>query len=125
MAGSTGEAALAAALESYRRGMLGADAALLDAVCLDEVAYGHTSGLLQTKAEFIASVTDGNTRWTSLAFENVCHRFVGDNAVTHFVFVGQNVSGGQTNSLRFDTVLVWCRTPFGWRMLVRQGYNKA
>jgi hypothetical protein len=125
MAHAADEAALAAALESYRLGMLTANSDLLDAVCLDEIAYGHTSGLLQTKAEFIASATDGKTRWTSLSFENVRHRIIGANAVTHFVFVGRNESGGQASALRFDTVLVWCRTANGWRMLVRQGYNKA
>ena len=118
-------AAIARALEDYRQGMLTADKARLEALCMDEVAFGHTSGLLQTKAEFIASVTDGKTVWKSLAFERPTLRIVDDCAVSHFVFVGENESAGHSNKLRFDTVVVWKRQAGQWRMLVRQGYNKA
>ena len=119
------EAAIAQAVEHYRQAMLSADKARLEALCMDEVFFGHTSGLVQTKAEFITSVTDGKTVWKSLAFENPTIRLVGDNAISHFIFVGQNESAGKTNALRFDVVLVWHKQGGQWRMLVRQGYNKV
>lgn len=119
------EAAIAQAVEGYRQGMLSANKAQLEAMCMDEVSFGHTSGLVQTKAEFITSVTDGKTVWKSLSFEKPTNRVVGDCAISHFVFVGENESGGKTNALRFDVVLVWHKQGGKWRMLVRQGYNKA
>lgn len=125
MDNTPGLAALAAACETYRNGMLKCDGAALSAIVLDEVAFGHTSGLVQTKQEFLDSVTDGKTTWSSLAFENLRHRIVGNNAVSQFVFVGENRSGGQVNKLRFDTVVVWVAQGGAWKMLVRQGYNKV
>jgi len=43
------------------------------------------------------SVTDGKTVWKSLNFEKPTNRVVGDCAISHFVFVGENESGGKTN----------------------------
>jgi hypothetical protein len=105
--------------------MLTANRQLLDAVCMDEVAFGHTSGLLQTKAEFIDQVCHGDTRWNALEFRNPRNRIVGDCALSHFRFVGQNQRGTETNRLEFDVVLVWRWQDGRWQMLVRQGYNKA
>jgi len=118
-------AAIVQAVENYRQGMLTASKALLDGVCMDEVFFGHTSGLVQTKAEFIASVIDGKTTWKSLVFEKPNHRVVGDVAISNFVFVGENETGGKINKLRFDVVLAWHKQGGKWRMLVRQGYNKV
>jgi ketosteroid isomerase-like protein len=120
-----GVAAVARAVEAYRKAMLGADKAQFEALCMDEISYGHTSGLLQTKVEFIASVTDGKTVWKSLTFENARNRVVGDNAISLFVWVGENESGGQTNKLKFDVVVVWKKLGSQWKMLVRQSYNKV
>jgi len=120
-----GVAAIAQAVEDYRQGMLTANKAQLEALCMDEVSFGHTSGLLQTKAEFITSVTDGKTVWKSLSFEKPVNRIVGDCAISHFIFVGENENGGKTNALKFDVVLVWHKQGGQWRTLVRQGYNKA
>lgn len=116
---------VAAAVEAIRRGMIAADRAALDALCLDELVYGHTSGLMQTKAEFIADVTSGKTTWKSIEMEKLRHSLAGDNAISLFTFVGANASGGQTNALRFDVVMVWKKVASQWKLLVRQAYNKV
>jgi hypothetical protein len=118
-------AAITQVVEDYRQGMLTADKVQLEALCMDEISYGHTSGVLQTKAEFIASVTNGETVWKSIEFEHPTNRIVGDCAISHFLFVAENESEGKTNTLKFDVVLVWHRQGGKWKMLVRQGYNKV
>ena len=118
-----GEAAVAQAVETYRTGMLGNDKAKLDGLCMDQMTYGHSSGRVQTKAEVLADAAAGQTKWKSISFENPTNRVVGDNAYSRFVFVGENESGGKTNSLKFGVVMVWHKQGSHWKLLVRQGYK--
>ncbi|MGA3397729.1 MAG: nuclear transport factor 2 family protein [Acetobacteraceae bacterium] len=117
------EAGIAQAVEAYREGLLTANKAQLEALCMDQLTYGHSSGLLQTKAEFIADATSGKTTWTSIRFEGATNRVVGDTAISRCIFVGENASAGKTNALRFAMVMVWHKQDGEWKLLVRQGYK--
>ena len=101
--------------------MLGNNKAQLDALCMDQLTYGHSSGRLQTKAEVLADVPKGT--WKSITFENPSNRVVGDVAYSRFVFTGENVSDGKPNSLKFRVVMVWHKQGSHWKLLVRQGYK--
>ena len=46
MADRVDENAIVEALERYRKALLMADKAQLDALCADEMTYGHSSGLI-------------------------------------------------------------------------------
>jgi len=117
------EAAVAQAVEAYRHALLTADAVQLDALCMDELTYGHSSGAIQTKAEFLAEATSGKTVWKSLRFEDPSNRVVDDCAISRYVFTGENESEGRSNALRFGVVMVWQRQRGHWKLLVRQGYK--
>ena len=117
------EAGVTQAVEAYRKGLLTADKAQLETLCRDDVTYGHSSGVIQNKAEFVAGATSGKTTWKSISFENLANHVTGDTAYTRFMFVGENESGGKSNSLRFGTVMVWHKTSGHWKLLVRQGYK--
>jgi ketosteroid isomerase-like protein len=118
------EAAVAQAVEAYRKAMLAADKAQLDAMCMDRLTYGHTSGKVETKSEFIAAVTNGKTVWKSLTFEAPTNCVVGDTAISRYTFIGENQSEGKTNALTFSVVMVWQKQGGQWKLLVRQGFNR-
>ncbi len=121
---NTGEAgAIAQAVEAYRQGLLTASKAQLEALCMDELTYGHSSGLLQTKTEFIADASSGKTVWKSLVFEGATNRVVGDTAISRFIFVGENETERKPNVVRFPLVMVWHKQDGRWKLLVRQGYK--
>jgi len=123
MADMVDENAIVEALERYRKALLMADKAQLDALCADEMTYGHSSGLTQTKSEFVADATSGKTAWISIGFEEQRSRVVGGAAVSRYVFVGESQSGGKVNALRFGAVMVWQMQGGYWKLLVRQGYK--
>ncbi len=123
MADTAGEKAIAEALEAYRTALLTADGARLDALCMAEMTYGHSSGLIQTKPEFLAEATSGETAWRTIGFEDARHRVDDGVAVSRYVFVGEHESRGQLNALRFGVVMVWRAQDACWRLLVRQGYK--
>lgn len=117
------ETAIVQALEDYRKGMVTANNEQLAALCLDELTYGHVTDLLQTKAEFLVDVASGRIKWKSLSFENATHRIVDDSAVSRFIYIAENESGGEAHSSRFWVIVFWHKQDGQWKMLARQAFK--
>lgn len=122
-AAPSGDAAVAAAVEAFRKAMLANDRKQLDALCVDQLTYGHSSGRVQTKKEFIDEATSGKTMWKSITLTDQTIQLAGGNAMARFVFNGENVSDGKTNTLKFGVLMVWVKQRGKWRLLARQGYK--
>ncbi|HEY1932683.1 MAG TPA: nuclear transport factor 2 family protein [Acetobacteraceae bacterium] len=115
--------AVAAAVEMYRKGLLTADGKLLSALCADPIAYGHSTGRVQTRKEFLADAGNGNSHWKSIDFTDVTTQLNGANAMSRFVFNGVNEVDGKTNTLKFGVLIVWVKQRGKWHLLARQGYK--
>jgi hypothetical protein len=124
-AATGGEAAVAAAVEAYRQAMLSGDRKQLEALCVDQLTYGHSSGRVQTKKEFIDDASSGKTKWNSITFTDQTILLAGSNAMARLVFSGENVnvSDGKTNTVKFGLLMVWVKQRGKWRLLARQGYK--
>ncbi|HUB11258.1 MAG TPA: nuclear transport factor 2 family protein [Acetobacteraceae bacterium] len=124
VAATSGETtAVAAAVEAYRMGLLNADGKLLNALCTDPIAYGHSTGRVQTRKEFIDQAGNGKSVWKTISFSDLNILLNGSNAMSRFVFNGVNEVDGKQNTLRFGVLIVWVRQRGKWRLLARQGYK--
>ena len=56
------------AVEAFRKAMIASDHAAFDALCAAQLSYGHSTGKIQTKEEFIADATSGKAKWKALEF---------------------------------------------------------
>ncbi len=69
-------------LETRRlRAMVEVDTAALDKILADDLTYTHSSGQVDTKAQFIASLKSGQLRYESVTTDEVKVRVDGDAAV--------------------------------------------
>jgi len=118
-----GDADVAAAVEAFRKAMLANDRKQLEALCVDQLTYGHSSGRVQTKTEFIDEASSTKTKWNSITLTDQTILPAGSNAMARFVFTGENVSDGKTNTLKFGVLMVWVKQRGKWRLLARQGYK--
>jgi hypothetical protein len=122
-AAPAGDADVAAAVEAFRRAMLANDRKQFEALCVDQLTYGHSSGRVQTKKEFIDDASSGKTKWNSITLTDQTIQLAGSNATARFVFNGENVSDGKTNTLKFGVLMIWVKQRGKWRLLARQGYK--
>ena len=60
---SSDEAAIAQAVEGFRNAMLTADRSQFEALCADQLSYGHSAGRVENKAQFIDGATSGRSTW--------------------------------------------------------------
>jgi len=109
------------ALEDKRfLAMTGKDWKGLEALVHDQLLYTHASGLTDSKASWLESMTSGKTKYKSASFTERKVRLIGECAlVTGGAAIEAEVNG-QPRSLRLKFLNVWTRTPQGWKFVAWQ-----
>ena len=61
--------------------MTNQDVHALEEILADDLSYTHSTGRLESKAEFISSLTSGRTKYKSIERDDIKVRHYGDTAV--------------------------------------------
>jgi Domain of unknown function (DUF4440) len=120
---SADEAGLEKSVEAFRKAMLANDKSQFEMLCADQLSYGHSSGKLQDKAEFIADATSGKSHWKSLTFSKQTHKVAGDDGIARFILTGETESEGKLNPVNIGVLMVWQKQNNQWKLLARQAYK--
>ncbi|GJD72767.1 nuclear transport factor 2 family protein [Methylobacterium goesingense] len=117
------EAEVEAAVDELTRAILAADGTALDALVLDGLSYGHSSGAVQDKAAFVEALASRRSSFPSITLSNRTASIVGDDAIVRHVFDGETVSNGKTVPVHIGVLQVWHREGGRWRLLARQAFK--
>ncbi len=100
--------------------MMTADTATLDRLMSDDIVYTHSSGRLDSKKSFIASLTSGTVKYRRIDRKEVKASLrEGFGFLTGAVEIDVETGGKLLNlNLRFSNV--WERTGKGWQQIVWQ-----
>ena len=120
---SSDEAAVAQAVEAFRKAMLGADRSQLESLCADQMSYGHSAGRLETKAQFIDNATSGRSTWKFITLTDQSSQIVGPNAIVRHILTGETLSEGKTTAIKIGILMVWQKQDGRWKLLARQAYR--
>ena len=120
---SADEAAVGKAIEDLTKAMMAADKARLEALTADQLSYGHSSGKVETKAEFIGVIADKKTIYKSITLSNPSVAVVGNNAIARHIFAAEVEAGGQASSPKIGVMQVWVKDGGGWKLLARQAFR--
>ena len=101
--------------------MIANDGAALAALTSEDLVYVHSTGVEETRAEWLAGVARGHYDYASIESRDVTvHRF-GEAAFMHgMVEMAVATGGGPVESLRLRFVLLWAKEAGRWRLLLRQ-----
>ncbi len=117
------ESAVAAATESLRQAMMTADRARFDNLCAEALSYGHSSGQLEGKAEFIDANIADPPIWKAISMTDQTVRVSGDTAIIRHTLSADTERDGKANSVRIGVLLVWQKQAGAWRLLARQAFK--
>ena len=95
------------------------DAQALDEILADDLSFTHTTARVETKAEFISSLTSGRTKYRSVERDDVTVRQYGDTAVvTGYAKIHVDADGRDIKfQIRYIDVYakrddVWCMVAY-------------
>jgi Domain of unknown function (DUF4440) len=117
------EASVRGNLEKLRKALLAADKAELEQLTAAELSYGHSSGMVQDKTEFINGVLNRKAVVKSLTFPDVTVAISGNAAIVRHTYASESEAGGKTNTVRIGVLAVWQKQNGDWKLLARQGYK--
>jgi len=118
------EAAVLDAVEAMRKAVFDKDKPALDKLTAEQLSYGHSSAVVQDKAEFINGVMTRKGTLKSLSFPDLKVIMAGNNAVTRHRYVSESEADGKTTNVDIGILEVWVKDG-GWKLLGRQGYKLA
>lgn len=121
LAQSADEKAVAAAVEKFRKAMIAADKPTLLNLVADELSYGHSSGLVENKAEFVDEfVTRKTVFLDNLQFADQTIRMAGDAAIVRHRLIGDTNNNDVRGKVDLLVLLVWKKQNGEWKLLARQ-----
>ena len=86
VAESADEAAVAQAIEALRKAIFGQEKNQLEALCAEQLSYGHSDGRVENKAQFINGVMTRKAILKSLALSDHTITIVGTDAIVNGKF---------------------------------------
>jgi ketosteroid isomerase-like protein len=119
------EAAVAQVVEALRKAWFDKNKADLEKLTADQLSYGHSSAVVQNKAEFIDGVMGRKATAKSLTYPDLKVMMAGNNAIARHRFVSESEQDGKTTNTDIGILEVWTKQDGGWKLLARQGFKLA
>jgi len=112
------EGAVSAAVEALRKATIAADRATLESVTMAELSYGHSSGRVETKAEFIEALVSGKSGFSAIELGGQTINVVDKIAIVRHVFNATRRKEG--DKVKLFNLTIWMQQQDQGKMLARQ-----
>jgi ketosteroid isomerase-like protein len=109
---------VSAAVEAFRKATIAADKSTLEKLTADELSYGHSSGRLETKAQFIDALTSGKSGFSAIELSDQTISIVDKTALVRHIFNG--TSRRESGKLKLSILTVWLQQQDQWKLVARQ-----
>ena len=119
------EAGVNQAVEELRQAMLKADKAKLEELLSDKLSYGHSGGVIESKAQFIDVVAGKKTIYKAITVTEPSTSVVGDNAIVRHKLVVEFETDGKPGTSQIGALQVWHKEGGRWKLLARQAFRLA
>jgi len=121
---SAQERDVASAVEKLMKGIVDADKSILQEIAAEELVYGHSSGKVQNKSEFVDEVVVSKPLdFTKIDLVDQTIKVIGDAAVVRHILTAEITNNGVPGNLRIGNMLVWQKQKGKWKLIARQAYK--
>jgi len=114
---------VAASVEFMRKAMVDGDRANLTKLAAEDLSYGHSSGKIQDKKEFVEAIASGASDFVTIDLTDQTIKVVGKTAIVRHKLSAQTNDGGKPGSTVLGIMLVFQKQKGEWKLLARQAYK--
>jgi hypothetical protein len=111
---------LTIAVESFRKALIDPTQENLDKLTMNELTYGHSSGMIQDKAAFEQALLSGASDFVSIDLSQQTMHVVGNTAWVRHIFSAVTNDGGKPGEAHLSVLTVWMKQKGQWKLLARQ-----
>lgn len=120
IAQSKKEAQVNAAVEKLKLAMVSGERASLEAIASDQLSYGHSGGLVETKAQFVEKIASGASDFVSIELKDQTIAISGNTAIVRHELHATTNDNNKPGEVHLRIMLVWQKQAKEWKLLGRQ-----
>lgn len=111
------------AVEFMRKAMIDGNRASLTSLAADDLSYGHSSGKIQDKKEFVEAIASGASDFVTIDLTNQTIKVSGNTAIVRHVLSAKTNDGGKPGATVLGIMLIFQKQKGEWKLLARQAYK--
>jgi hypothetical protein len=111
------------AVDALTKAMLDADRAKLEELVADQLSYGHSSGVIQTKAQFVDAIINKEPIYKAISLTEPSAAIAGNNAMVRHKATVDYENAGKAASANIGVLQVWIKQDGRWKLLARQAFK--
>jgi ketosteroid isomerase-like protein len=120
---SADDAAVRKAIGDLIKAITSADKAALEAVVTDQLSFGHSSGRIENKAEFVGGIAGKKVIYKSVTPGEPAITVVGSTAIARYPVAVEVEVGGKPLAFKLGIITVWVKDGGAWKLLAHQSFN--
>ena len=120
---SADESAIGRNMDALHKAMVSVDKSQLEGLTWPELSYGHSSGRIETKAQFVEALVTKKSILSKIDLSKLTTSIVGDLAIVRGHFSGISESTGKPVPTEIELLLIWQKRGGDWKLLARQAYK--
>jgi ketosteroid isomerase-like protein len=114
------EQAVALAVERLKKAMIDGSRSELEAITSSQLSYGHSSGLVESKSEFVEKIASGKSDFVSIDLKDQTISVSGKTAIVRHRLDAKINDGGKPGEVHLLILLVFQKENKQWKLLARQ-----
>ncbi|SEE49590.1 nuclear transport factor 2 family protein [Pseudomonas migulae] len=120
---ASAEKDVAQAVDHLTQAMLKKNIPELNALTAENLTYGHSSGKIQNKQEYIADIETGRSAFKTLEMQNQTITLSGDVALVRNHFSAQALKGTEVIPTEIENFQIWQKQKGKWLLVGRQAFK--
>jgi hypothetical protein len=120
---SNDEAAVLQAVDALTKAMIDVDRSKLEELVADQLSYGHSGGVIQTKTQFVDSIINKETIYKAISLTELSTAIAGSNAIVRHTATVDYEDTGKSGTAKIGVLQVWIKQEGRWRLLARQAFR--
>ncbi len=111
---------VAIVVEKLRNAMVDADKLSLEYLVSDSLSYGHSSGRLENKIEFIGNIINGKSDFVSIEISEQSIYISKNTAIIRHILNAETNDNGNPGKVKLKVLQVWIKEKKIWKLIARQ-----
>ena len=107
-------------IETLKKALIDADKAILEKLLHEDLSYGHSSGLIETKAMLIESLVSNNSDFKTIDLTEQTVKVVGKTAIVRHKLFAETANKGVPSTAKLNVLLIFIELKGEWKLLARQ-----
>jgi hypothetical protein len=105
------------------KAMISQDKPTLEKITAEQLSFGHSTGQVENKSQFIQDVISGPVKFSSINTDSQSIDLADDVVIVRNNSSIKGIRDGAPLDIKIGVLMIWKKQGTGWQLLARQGFK--